>query len=337
MTETTVMPNELVVASELNAVEVFTGKDGVEKIIADIEKKVSAFVPDTSTAKGRKDIASLAYKVSQSKVVLDELGKGLVTDWKAKSALVDASRKIARDRLDVLRDKARQPLTDWEKAEESRIAAEKLARELELAEDEARALHDLWLRQKAIEAKEAELAKIEADRVAKELELAQIEADRIAAERAESERKANEERIRQEAAEKAKKEADEAARKLIEEAERQAVAAKEAAEKAERDRIAAEKKAIEDQAAAVRAAEEKARVEAARVEAERKAKEEAERVKIEEARKEAERQAANIEHRRAVNKEVLAGLVAAGISEEQAKGVITAIVGGLVKHVSIKY
>lgn len=335
--ELTVMPNELIVASELNAVEVFTGKDGVEKIIADIEKQVAAFVPDTSTAKGRKDIASMAYKVSQSKVVLDDLGKGLVADWKSKSALVDASRKIARDRLDVLRDKAREPLTLWEEAEEKRIAAEKLAKELEEAETEARVLHDLWLRAKEIERKEAEFARLEAEKAVKEAaELAEKQA-KEEAERLETQRKENEARIAREAAEKAKKDAEEAAAAAIKEAERKAEELRQAAIKAEQDRIAAEKKAIEDQAAAVEAAKEEARQEAIRVENRRISLERAEAAKLEVERKEAERKAADVEHRRTINMEIVAGLIEAGISEKQAQLVITAIVGGMVKHVRINY
>lgn len=328
---------ELLVVANLNAVEVFTGPQGVEKILADIEKKVAEFIPDTSSVKGRKEIASMAYKVSQSKVLLDDLGKNLVADWKAKSALVDASRKIARDRLDALRDKAREPLSIWEKEEEARIAAEKLAKEMEAAETEARVMHDLWLRSKEIEKKEAELARIEAERLAKEAaELAEKEA-KEAAERAETERKANENRIRKEAEEKAKKEAEEAAAAAIREAERKAAEAQAAVEKAERDRIAAEEKAKADQAAAVAAAEEKARIEAARIESERIAKEAAEKARLEAERKESERKAADVEHRRTVNKEVLEGLITAGLTEKQAKAVITAIVGGMVKHTSIKY
>lgn len=335
--ETTIVPNELVVVAGLNAVEVFTGPEGVEKILSDIERQIAAFVPDTSTNKGRKDIASLAYKVSQSKVVLDDLGKGLVADWKSKSALVDASRKIARDRLDVLRDKARLPLTEWEAAEAIREAAEKQALELERAELEARALHALWLREKEIEAKEAELARIEAERLAKEAEELAIKKAVEAAELAEAKRIAIEEQIRKESAERARKEAEEAAQAAIREAERKAAEAQAAVEKAERDRIAAEEKAKADQAAAVAAAEEKARIEAARVESERKAKEAAEVASLEAERKEAERKAADIEHRRAINKEIVAGLIEAGISEKQAQLVVTAIVGGMINHVRINY
>lgn len=307
---------ELIVKEKLNAVEVFTGPQGVEKILADIEAKVAAFTPDTSTAKGRALIASMSYKVSQSKTLLDSLGKDLVSDWKQKSALVDASRKIARDRLDALRDKTRQPLTEWEESEEKRIAAEKLAKAID--DDYAAALveNDLFDRARAVMAKEAAIARIEAERLEREAaELAAKEA-KEAAERAEAERIANEERIRQEAA---------------------ANAQKEVAEKAERDRVAAEEKAKADQAAAVAAAEEKARQDAARIEAARKAVEAEAAAKVEAERKEAERKAADVEHRRTVNKEAMAGLVSAGVSEDQAKAVITAIIGGLVAHISIKY
>lgn len=335
--ETTIVPNELVAVARLNAVEVFTGKDGVEKILSDIERQIAAFVPDTSTAKGRKDIASLAYKVSQSKVVLDDLGKGLVADWKSKSALVDASRKIARDRLDALRDKARLPLTEWESAEAIREAAEKQALELERAELEARAMHALWLREKEIEAKEAELARIEAERLAKEAaELAEKQA-KEAAERAEAERIANEERIRKEAAEKAQKEEFERAAVQVAEAERKEREAKEALELAERRRIAEAEMAEENRLAAIAEEQRKAAVEAARIESERKAKEAAEAARLEAERKEAERKAADVEHRRTINKEIVAGLIEAGISEKQAQLVITAIVGGLINHVRINY
>lgn len=332
-----IMKNELVVASELNPVDVFTGPEGIEKILTDIERQVASFTPDTSTVAGRKAIASLAYKVSQSKVVLDDLGKGLVSEWKTKSALVDASRKIARDRLDALRDKAREPLTLWEEAEEKRIAAEKLAKEIEEAHALALAENDLFNRAKELAAKEAELARIEAERLARE-EAERIEREaREAAERAEAERIANEERIRVEAEEKAKREAEEVAAAQIAEAERKAAEAKAAAEKAERDRIAAEEKAKADQIAAVAAAEERARQEAARVEAERKAKEKAEREKVEAEKKEAERKAADVEHRRTVNQKIVAELMKTGITEGQAKAVVTAIAGGLVSCVSIQY
>lgn len=343
MSETTdgqggqVVNGELIVVEKLNAVEIFTGPQGVAKIIADIEAKVAAFTPDTTTPKGRKDIASLAYKVSQSKIVLDDLGKGLVTEWKAKSALVDASRKTVRDSLDALRDKTRQPLTEWEAAEEARVAAELAAEKYQRDWDEALALHSLWLREQEVKAKEAEFARIEAERVAKE------EAERLERERIEKE-----EAIRKEAADHARQEAEaEAARKIeeAEQAKRDAQAAaeraelekKEAAERAEQARLAAERKAEEDRARAVREAEEKANAEAARIERERLEKERLERVAKEQQEAEAARKAADVEHRRAINNAAAKAVQSLGITEAKAIEVIKAIAGGLIPNVTIKY
>ena len=107
------MAKELLCVKEINPAVVFTG-NGIDKVLHDIEQEVLSFVPDLSTEKSRKEIASLARKVASSKVVLDGAGKQLVSDWKAKSKLVDESRKEARDFLDGLRDRVRKPLTDWE-------------------------------------------------------------------------------------------------------------------------------------------------------------------------------------------------------------------------------
>ncbi|OCS62006.1 hypothetical protein BBZ50_02590 [Escherichia coli] len=51
-----------------------------------------SFVPDITTAKGRKEIASLAYKVAQTKTYLDGLGKDLVAELKEIPKLIDANR-----------------------------------------------------------------------------------------------------------------------------------------------------------------------------------------------------------------------------------------------------
>jgi colicin import membrane protein len=327
---------------------VFDTPHGVEKLVADIKAKVGAFVPDTTTDKGRKAIASMAHMVSKSKVFLDDLGKDLNAELKAKTSKVDADRKYARDELDTLRDATRAPLTEWEEAEKVREATAKLAAEIEAAHERALAENGLFNRTREIAAKEAELARIEAERVAKEEEAARIEAERVAAENAEAERLANEERIRKEAAELAQRAAEAEAAAAIALAERKEREAREAAELAERNRIAAEqkaeadkiaaaKRAEEEKAAAVREAEEKARLEAERVERERKAAEAAAAAKAERERKEAEMIAADVEHRRKVNQEAVKGLVAAGLTEAQAKTTLTAIIGGLVSHVTIKY
>lgn len=309
---------ELVVIEQLNVMDVFTG-DSLTDLLREIETKAKGFTPTVEHAKGRKQIASMAHKVSRSKVVLDNLGKELVADWKAKAKKVDESRKIARDTLDALRDEIRKPLTEWEEAEAEREAMEKIVKEMEAAHESALAEHALWLRQKDIEAKEAELARIEEERQQK------AEAERI-----EKERIDREEQMKREAAEAAKKQAEAEAQAKIAEAERKEREAKEAAAKAERDRIAAEERAKVEKEMAVKEAERKAKEEADRVERERLAAE-ANQKAIDEARQ------ADVAHKKKLNNEAVAALVANGIGQDQAKQIITLIAKGLIDNVTINY
>jgi len=117
------MTTELALITEGDTDIVAMFKDGgaqIDPILARIEAEVRSHAPNLTTDKGRKAIASLAYKVSQSKTALDNAGKKLTEDQKQAIAAVDAARKKIRDRLDALRDEARKPLTDWEAAEEAR-------------------------------------------------------------------------------------------------------------------------------------------------------------------------------------------------------------------------
>ncbi len=66
---------DLVVIEKANAMTVFQSADQIEEILQKVEREVMSFVPDITTAKGRKEIASLAYKVAQTKTYLDGLGK----------------------------------------------------------------------------------------------------------------------------------------------------------------------------------------------------------------------------------------------------------------------
>ena len=92
----------------------------VQKILAQIEARAKAEIPDLSTAKGRAAIASLAHKVARSKTFLDDLGKDLVAEWKKQASDVDALRRIIRERLDGLKVEVRAPLDQWEEAEKER-------------------------------------------------------------------------------------------------------------------------------------------------------------------------------------------------------------------------
>ncbi|MCU1139477.1 hypothetical protein [Stenotrophomonas maltophilia] len=312
------MSEALIPLESVNAVEVFTG-GGLDDLLARIRAEAVTLVPNVKTVAGRKEIASIAYKVSRSKTAIDDAGKALVADLKKQTGDIDSARKKARDTLDALRDEVRKPLTDWEeeqaRIERERVEAEERAR---AAAEEAR-LAEIARKEEEIRARE------EAVRAAEE-----AERQRAAAEQAERERVEREARLQAEAAENAKREAAAA----VERAEREAReaterAAREAAEAEQRAKDAAER-AEREKAEAVAAAERRAQEEADRAERERQAKADAQR-KADEAR------AADVEHRRSINRAAMAALIAQGISEDDAATVITAIVQGKVPAVAIRY
>jgi len=118
------MEDELIVVEKLNPVELFQNDGGMESVLTDIETKALAVVTSVETEKGRKEIASLANRVARSKTLIDNIGKLMVADWKAKAKKVDAGRKRARDFLDTLKKTVRAPLTEWEAIEAKRKAEE---------------------------------------------------------------------------------------------------------------------------------------------------------------------------------------------------------------------
>lgn len=329
---------DLVVIEKANALTVFKSADQIEEILAKVEREVMSFVPDVTTAKGRKEIASLAYRVSQTKSYLDGLGKDLVADLKEIPKLIDANRKTVRDRLDALRDKARQPFTEWE-AEQERIKAEEQAR-IKAEEDRKRFESDHEI---------ALLMNEKHDREAKEK-----------AEEAERQRIAHEEELKRQASEQAKREAEEKAAAELAAAkkrEEDAIAAKAQAELlAKQAQERAEREAKEAQERTAKLAEE-AREQAEREKQEaiaaeqRKAQEEAARIKREAEQKEAARLAeekriadekakreADVKHRKAIGTGIVNALTAnTSISREQAIEVLTAMMNGLIPHNNINY
>lgn len=312
------MSEALIPLESVNAVEVFTG-GGLDDLLARIRAEAVTLVPNVKTVAGRKEIASIAYKVSRSKIAIDDAGKALVADLKKQTGDIDSARKKARDTLDALRDEVRKPLTDWEE-EQARIERERVeAEERDRAAAEEARLAEIARKEEEIRARE------EAVRAAEE-----AERQRVAAEQAERERVEREARLQAEAAENAKREAAAA----VERAEREAReaterAARGAAEAEQRAKDAAER-AEREKAEAVAAAERRAQEEAERAERERQAQADAQR-KADEAR------AADVEHRRSINRAAMAALIAQGISEDDAATVITAIVQGKVPAVAIRY
>ena len=115
---------EIVSLEGLKPAELFAEK-GSRSILANIEEKALSIVSDVETEKGRKEIASLAYQIAKSKTALDKLGKEFVSDLKSKAKIVDGERSSIRTFLDELKDKVRDPLNRWEKAEELRVEIHK--------------------------------------------------------------------------------------------------------------------------------------------------------------------------------------------------------------------
>ncbi|HCJ7746563.1 TPA: hypothetical protein NV442_000092 [Citrobacter freundii] len=353
---------ELVVIEKQNAMAVFTTKEQLDPIIEAIEKEARSLVPDVSTRKGRDAIASMAHKVARSKTYIDNAGKDLVAELKALPKQIDESRRIVRERLDALKDEVRKPLTDWENAESARkdalqqrladlraiadvidsvgnyLPSVEIQQRIESAK--AVALDDSWheVASEAGVAKDATIQQLEAALiVAKQREHEAAELERLRKEAEEKARQEREEKIRREAAEQARRDAEQKAKAELEAAARREAEEKARAELAERQRIEAEQRAArEKQEAEERARREKEEA----VAAERRRQEEAEAARLAEEQRKAEeeaRRAADKEHRRTVNRRVIADLIAQGIPEEFAQKALLAIAGGKVQDAHIKY
>lgn len=313
---------ELTIVNAQNAVEIFT-KGGLDAVLAEVEAKVRAIPLDGSTAVGRDQIRSVAYKVTRTKTALDSEAKSLTEGWRDSTKKVNVERARAQERLDALAAEVRKPLTEFENKEKIRVAAHEdalrditgLHRHLEASPDlslEALGLYgnDLLMMhprrnweefaQRAEAARKAAedylLARIEARKKsdAEQEELARFrkaEAERILRER--------DERLKAEAAQKAtleaeriaKQERDAEAKRVIEAAtaEQWRVEAEAAKMRAEHGRIQrAAIEAREREESAKLAAEKRAKdAEAAKVAAEKKAVEDLKAAK-EKARRDAD-------------------------------------------------
>ncbi|MEX9651786.1 cell envelope biogenesis protein TolA [Providencia rettgeri] len=331
------MANELVVIEKSTALEVFKSSDSVEDIIRKVEQEVNSFIPDVSTVKGRKEIASLAYKVAQSKTYLDGLGKDLVAELKEIPKLIDANRRTVRERFDTLRDKVRQPLTEWE-AEQERIEAEKQMLAWHEEALEMNAAFDKSLAER-IES-DHEIALLMNEKFDRDLAEAKAEAER--------QRIAHEEELKKQAAEQARLEAEQKAQQEIEAAAQREREAKEAAERAEREKQEAIQRAEQEAKEAKEKAERDAKEAQERAEREKQAAIEVERKKAHEAeqarlaeeerkRKEDAKRQEDKEHRRKYNQEALKALISNGFDEKLATEFIKLVASNQIPHMTMNY
>ena len=320
----------------------FSQPDGLQSVIDQITSQAieQAQDLDAATAAGRKKLASIAYSVAQAKTAIDGTGKELVADAKAKIKIVDNNRKAVRDQLDNLRDQIRLPVTEFEEAEKAkqaeiqalsdrlfnlsstvgeygvRLTAQQLRERLQQVGDltDGDVPENIKTQAAAVQ-KSLE----ESIATAEEYEAQQAEIERLRQEQAAREQAERDARIAAEAAEKAKAEAEAKAKADREAAERARIEAQLRAEQAEREKQQAIERAE---------AEKKAAVEAER----KRQQEERERVAAAEAAR-----AADVEHRRTINRAILAIMLDCGIDEAAAKEFLKRAVGGNVPHLKICY
>lgn len=321
----------------LDAVEVYTS-GAMDTVLDGIRAQCKDAPTDTSTVTKRKEVASWAYRVAQSKTLLDKLGADLVADQKRTIAKVDAERRRMREELDALKTEVRRPLTEWEQADSECSAKLDQVRAMATADYEnsaaiagvkqkveactyvppghrvdewQTAVHDTMQRlserlsaaqQREEDARELARLRAEAEERAR-AEAALAEAQRVEAERL--------------AREKAVAEAERLAHeKAVAEADRD----KQRAIEAERAKAAAAVQAERDKAEALRLAE-------------------LQRLRQEQrAREEQEQREANARHRNAVHAKAAGAIAAAGgISNDAAAKVVAAICARRVPGVSLIY
>lgn len=281
-------PIALVIAQ--NPVLALTDKEKFAEFLKDIKAEIDAHVPDVSTAKGRKEIGALAYKVTRSKTAIDAAGKELNASKRKEIDAVDAERREIWARLETLADEVRKPLTEWETAEEARKG--KIAEDFETVDRFARyddTDDSNMLRERlALVTEFQPMAEVHQDAFP---EILQAREDAITAIEMAIARTVDRENQARELAElRAEKERRDQA-----EAER---LEKEATERAERERIAAETQAEKDRIAQAKLDEanrQKAELEA-KVQREKEDREAKEAARIQ-ADKDAERAKAELEAR----------------------------------------
>lgn len=338
-------------------VEAFKTEGGAQILFDRIANQARSIVPDLSTDKSRKEIASVARKVASTKTAFDAHGKALKEQYTVITDKIDADRKLFRDQCDALRDEIRQPLTDWEQAEKDRVAEiqskiadfdkgrvdenspailiKSVIAEIELIQiDESFGdLQDVAKLRKyeclehmqavlvAREKHEAEQAELERLRIAEQARQQQERDAQIARDATE---KAN-----REAEEKARFEAEKVQRDKAESEQREArlLAQKEAAVLREE---ALKQKAIDDAKQAEIDKQQAVEAERKRAEAEQVAKAQAE-IDANAAREK------NVAHKKKICGEALKGLTDLGIAPERGRDILNAINKGLVPHVSIKF
>lgn len=334
---------------------------GLDGYYQTIREQVMSEVPDLTTKKGIARVKSLAAMVSSSKVAVEKPGREYLKQLKEMPKVIEATLRDWNQKMDALRDEVRKPVTEMEEAEKARIVA------LELRVNEIKQIGDLITTdldsfalsnlsdslnkiliddsfQEFIEVAQHAKANVESKlqqflSVRIQFEEGQKELARLRLEQEERDRIQREKDI----ADQARREAEQKAMREKLEAEQRERAAKDAQLKAEQDAYELQQKLEQERKDALlrqqQAVEQAAERERQRqIEEQNKIKYEAEQARIQE-----EIKAADVEHRKKVNNEILTDLIAAAkakgidLSVDAAKGIVSSIATGKIRHTAIKY
>lgn len=291
---------QLITVEVSNALEIFTEHSKLNELIESVKSKVKTIVPDVYSEKGRKEIASMAYSVARTKTYLDSIGKELVYQYKELPKKIDSGRKFARDKLDLLRDEIREPLTLWEKEQEEI----RLKLKIESDHVEAIEMHNEWLNRQAEKQELERLRQLERERLIKEQ--AQREAD-----------------------ERAQRELD----KLKRQHEMEIEAQKQRQLEANLELTRAEQRRIDELEAEKRRSAEQARIILEKQKRDNQLREEQEHRRIAEEQK----RLADKKYRQHVKQELIADLIANGLDETAANRWFEIIDQGHIRHLTIQY
>ena len=290
-------------------------------------RELAAEVPDVTTKKGRDRIGSLARMVGSSKKAIEEPGRAYLKQLKeAVKPAEEELRRFTRE-CDTIRDKILAPRTEWD-AEQDRIAAEEQMNAWHAEALEMNAAHDKAAAEKF--ESDHELALLMNKDFDREREEARAEAER--------QRIAHEDEIKRQAIEQERIEAEQKQQRERDEAARRERELQDRAEQEKRDRIANEQRLEREKLEAIEEEQRKAREQADRIKRENDAKEAARLAEEKRIADENARRAANVQHRKTINNQAKSSLIAsAGLTEEQAIAVITAIAKGEVTAIRITY
>lgn len=329
------MENKLTTILKLTPSEIFEEGQLLD-LVSEIEKEVKSIVIDHTSAKGRDDIKSLAYKVAQTKTFVDKTRKAYIDDKQEFIKKVNAHSKTAVERLQTLQDEVRKPVTDFENAEKERVANIKKSIDEVIRLRSINGLNSIDEINFAIskaESFDATSGKDEFTHHAikeKEETLNYLSGVLIAREEYEEKETQRIELLRKEQ-ERLQKERDEA---LI-------ARAKEDAEKEAQRKIDNEKERIQKEADAkiLEAKKEQERIAKEAQDKINKEKEELEKKKKEEeniALQEKER-AKSIEHQKKINNEIKSSLMREGCIEDLAISITKSIIQGKIPNVFVRY